>query len=462
MSISDLQFINLNKCDLGQPSCTRCRSGIKCSGPTAGSVFVHRDVNYIHRVSDRKMLSHAFQNRHLDITTLPAATVKNLHDNAQSNKLMPPISIPPSLGCSMDLYRSAVADLWTVTCHPATIPTDQNLRSDSKLQGLALAAYPPALSQFRSELALGFGSKASQTNKTVRAIAIALTLLFYEWLANGSKGEGYRFHLNGALDLIMNSGPEALESPITKAAYTDLRCGAWFTITNKLSIKNHRQLLLDIVAHIPGLLERGDQFKLLGPIELKDTIHLGATYNTFHQSAQSLQIIEYFGDCDPIIRKLHCWVQSLEESEGGRVWWYSDEANPDQNCQHRHAEKSNDDIYSSTIHFSNPWIPGVVIYYWSSLLELSSTILEVRQLISHNSPYAPCLGVLSADSPSLFMRLETVNEFAIHLCQTVIHLSSTLEVLQKDAEYLKNKEKSYIGLQLCRRGLDILRSTVRT
>lgn len=217
MSISISQLSNVHKCDLGQPSCTRClKSGIKCSGPTAGSVFVHRDVNNIHRVSDRKMLSHAFQNRHLDTTTLPTATIKELHGSAQSNKLIAPISIPSSMGCSMDLYRSAVADLWIVTCHPATIPIDQNvespmsssareilplafgsktldsalfavatmfmgkLRSDSKLQGLALAAYPPALSRFRSELALGFGSKTSQTNRTVRAIAISLTLLFYE------------------------------------------------------------------------------------------------------------------------------------------------------------------------------------------------------------------------------------------------------------------------------------------
>lgn len=277
---------------------------------------------------------------------------------------------------------------------------------------------------------------------------------------------------------------EALKS--RKATF--LASKQWFTITNKLSIKNHRQLLLDIVAHIPGLLERGDQLKLLGPTELKDTTNLGATDRGCHQSVQSLQIIEYFGNCDSIIRKLHSWLQSLEESEGGRVWWYSDEANPDENRQQRHAEKSNEDIYCSTIHFSNPWIPGVVIYYWSSLLELSSTILEVRQLINHNSPYAPCLRVLSADSPSLFMRLETVNEFAIHLCQTVIHLSSTLEgctmsyipaelaeqyftrllstnhenLLHKDADYLRNREKAYIGLQLCKKGLDILRSTVRT
>ncbi|KAL7911750.1 hypothetical protein GGI35DRAFT_297779 [Trichoderma velutinum] len=487
------------------------------------------------------MLKYAYQNRHMDTTALPTATTKKVQGNVKSNKLMIPISIPSSLDCSMDLYRSAVADLWIVTCHSTTIPTDHNvespmsssareilplafgsetldsalfavatmfmgkLRSDNKLQGLALAAYPPALSRFRSELALGFGSKASQTNRTVRAIAIALTLLFYEWLANGSKGEGYRFHLNGALDLIKNSAPEALESSITKAAYTDLRCGAlgealksrkatflasdqWFAITNKLSIKNHRQLLLDIVSHIPGLLERGDQLKLLGPIDLKDTVNLGATSNGCHQSAQSLRIIEYFEDCDSIIRKLHCWLQSLEESEGGRVWWYSDETNPDQDCQQRHREKSNENIYTSTINFSSPWIPGVVIYYWSSLLELSSTILEVRQLINHNSPYVPFLGVLSADSPSLFMRLETVNEFAIHLCQAVVHLSATLEgctmshipaelaeryftrllstshesLLRKDAEYLKNREKAHTGLQLCRKGLDILRCTVRS
>lgn len=277
----------MRKCDLGQPSCARClKSGIKCSGPRAGSIFVHRDVNNIHQVTDRKMLSNAFQNQHKDTTTPPTAAVKRVYGNAISKKLATPPSISSSLDCSMELYRSAVADLWLATCQQVAIPADQNVESpmsssarvilplafgsktldsaifavatmymgklkrDAKLQGLAMAAYPPALGRFRSELALGFGPKSGEANRKIRAIAISLTLLFFEvcvlepethrgqdltsvhmltmaqWLANGSKGEGYRFHLNGALDLIKNSGPEALESCITKAAYTDLRCGA--------------------------------------------------------------------------------------------------------------------------------------------------------------------------------------------------------------------------------------------
>ncbi|KAL7933033.1 hypothetical protein V8C35DRAFT_67720 [Trichoderma chlorosporum] len=425
------------------------------------------------------------------------------------------------------------------TCQRAAIPTDQNIESpmtisarvilplafgsktldyalfavatmfmgklkrDIKLQGLAMAAYPPALNRFRSELALGFGSKSDETNRKIRAIAVSVTLLFFEWLANGSKGEGYRFHLNGAFDLINSSGPEAFESCITKAAYTDLRCGAlgealrdrketflaseqWLAITDKLSIKNHRQLLMDIVSHVPGLLERGDQIKLfLSAIELENTLNFGQTDSNCYQSARYLQIIEYLRDCDSVIRKSYNWLRTLEESEGGRLWWYSDETNSDKSC--KRGIEANEDIYSLTMNFSSSWIPGVIIYYWSSLLELSTVILEVRQLINRNLSYTPCLEALGADSPSLIMRHEIANEFAVHICQAVIHLSSTLEgctmshipaeLAEKyfsrllsdsngsyfcgDFDNLKNREKAYMGLQLCKKGLDILRSTVR-
>ncbi|KAL7942561.1 hypothetical protein V8C42DRAFT_331350 [Trichoderma barbatum] len=525
------------KCDLGQPDCARClKSGIKCSGPRAGSIFVHRDVNNIRQVSDRKLLISAIRNQHMD-TSPPAVPVEGIHSNAISRKLTTPLSIPPSLDCSMDLYRSSVADLWMLTCQPATLLTAQKvespmstsaraiiplafgsktldaalfavstmfmgkLRRDAKLQGLAIAAYPSALSRFRSELALGFGPKSGQTNRNVLAIAVALTLLLFEWLANGSNAEGYHLHLKGTLDLIKSSGPEALESSITKAVYTDVRFVAlgealksrkatflasdqWLAITHKLSINNHRKSLLDIVAHIPGLLERGDQIKLLGSTALDDAMTLGQTGDNRLQSSLYLQIIEYFGNCDSILRKLYSWLQSLEESEGKRLWWYSNEAKLDQNCER--PRQTNEDIHSSKMHFSSPWIPGVLIYYWSGLLELSSIMLEVRQLINYNTSYAPCLGVLSADSPSLCMRIENVNETAKHICQTVIHLSLNLEGCKmshipaelaenyftrllyighgshslEDDEHLKNKEIAYVGLQLCEKGMDVLRSTI--
>lgn len=277
---------------------------------------------------------------------------------------------------------------------------------------------------------------------------------------------------------------EALKS--RKATF--LASDQWIAISRKLSIQNQRQLLLDVVAHIPGLLERGDQIKLLESMARENTIHLGQTSSCWLQSAQCLQIIEYFGDCDSLIHKLDRWLKSLEESEGSRLWWYSDGRNSDQNYQQPHLEKENEDIYSSTIQFSSSWIPGIVIYYWSGLLELSAIILEVRQLFHHNMLYAACFEVLGADSPSLSMRLDSLNELAIYICHTVIHLSSSLEGcsmahipaglaenyftrllspgyksrLEDDSDPSRNSETAYIGLQLCKKGLESMRNTLRS
>lgn len=125
------------------------------------------------------------------------------------------LPITVSLSCSKDLYRSVIADLWTATYASTTNSPEQSgspmstssrailplafknkaldtalfsvsamyvgkLRGDSKLQDLALAAYPQAMGRFRSELALVLASKASQTSQKVLAIAIALSLLFFE------------------------------------------------------------------------------------------------------------------------------------------------------------------------------------------------------------------------------------------------------------------------------------------
>lgn len=115
----------------------------------------------------------------------------------------------------MDLYRSVIADLWTATYTSTTSSPEQSgspmstssrailplafknkaldtalfsvsamyvgkLRGDSKLQDLALAAYPQAMGRFRSELALVLNSETHQTNQKILAIAIALSLLFFE------------------------------------------------------------------------------------------------------------------------------------------------------------------------------------------------------------------------------------------------------------------------------------------
>ncbi|KAK1241230.1 hypothetical protein MKX08_001204 [Trichoderma sp. CBMAI-0020] len=375
------------------------------------------------------------------------------------------------------------------------------LRGDSKLQDLALAAYPQAMSRFRPELAVVLEHETSQTSQNVLAIAIALSLLFFEWLANGADGEGYRFHLDGVLGLIKHCGPEALESPVVRAAYMDLQTtvlvqslkfrketflvsGNWLALTRRLSTQDYRQSLLNIIAYIPGLLEQGEQMKLLASSLSKNTEHKDLPDYVNFPNVQKRQILDYFQDCDSLIGKLHLWLKSVENAEGGRLWWHPDTTFGDEYLQQRNLASGR--CHLPRIHFSNNWIPGIIVYYWSGLLELSATVLDIRRLFVHNTLYAACLDLLGADSPCLSMDLDAPNQLAVLICETVIHLSSSLEGctmshvpaslaenyfkrllsdsyrshLEDDIASSKDYETACKGLDLCMKGQEIIRSTL--
>lgn len=258
----------------------------------------------------------------------------------------------------------------------------------------------------------------------------------------------------------------------------------WSAITRKLSTKNYRQSLLDFVAHIPGLLERGDDIKLFGLTSNKDAETQDYLGSLSFQNPQVRQIMDYFQDCDSLIRKLRLWLKSVEEAEGGRLWWHSDETIGNECSQQEHLRSNSP--YSPVIQFPNSWIPGILIFYWSGLLELSSTILEIRRLFVHSTLYAACFDLLGADSPCMSMDLETPGQLAVLVCQTVIHLSSSLEGctmshipavlaenyfirllsdscqrdLEADIGPSKDYETACMGLDLCMKGQGILRSTL--
>lgn len=189
---------------------------MKCSGPRVGSIFIHRNANNIQGLSDRKMLNNAIQSQNKNISVQSERLPGGICTNDASNKITTCLPMTASLGCSMDLYRSVIADLWAATYASTINSSEQStgspmststrailplafknkvldtalfsvsamyvgkLRRDSKLQDLALAAYPQAMSRFRSELALISKSGTSQRSQRVLAIATALSLLFFE------------------------------------------------------------------------------------------------------------------------------------------------------------------------------------------------------------------------------------------------------------------------------------------
>ncbi|KAH8802500.1 hypothetical protein F5884DRAFT_860865 [Xylogone sp. PMI_703] len=462
--------------------------------------------------------------------------------NDASNSIGHQISpAAPSLGYSLEFFRSVVHDFWTTTCgHPsnftgqdiqapmsiitqAVLPRAfQNkilgsaifaictmylgrLRRDAKLRELAIAAYPSALSRFRSDLILNPCSQSNQTSKRIHSLVIAVSLLFFEWLANGPNEKGFQYHLNGALDMIKLSGAQSLQSPITRVTYTDLRgtvflealtsrkatflaTDHWITIPYQLTTKTSRELSLDLLLCIPGLLERADQIKLRASRESENTKVQACVDGCYFSRSQCLQAIEYFQDCDSLIRKLYNWLASVEELEKGPLWWYAGaptltgKSQSDETCQ-----SMGDGVYPSPrIHFSSPKVPGLIISYWTGLLELFSTILTLREIFDHDAFYALSCSALGVDSPSMFIDADSPSILAMHICQTVLHLGSSLEgctmayipaLLAENyfsraisdcqsnsgdaSDTLRDYNKMRVGLECSKKGLEMVQDTLQ-
>ena len=207
----------------------------------------------------------------------------------------------------------------------------------------------------------------------------------------------------------------------------------WATIPYQYSTKTPRELLLDITLHIPGLLERCDQIKLLGSTEGDNAEDQRRAKGCYFQSTRCSQALEYFQDCDSLIQNLYDWLESLQESEKRPLWWYSEASaltarqQPSTPSQPVNPDDGSKVHQSSVIHFSSPRIPGLLMHYWTGLLELSTAMLEVRNLFRHDTLYATSCGILGVDSPSMSIDADRPSELALRICQTAMHLGSSLE-----------------------------------
>ena len=207
----------------------------------------------------------------------------------------------------------------------------------------------------------------------------------------------------------------------------------WTSIPCQFSAKTSRELLLDITVYAPGLLERADKIKQLRSIEGDNTEDQGCVDSCNSQNDRCSQAVVYLQDCDSLIRKLDGWLGSLHESKKGPLWWYSEApaliakeapSNPHQPVNLKSGGKAHQ---SSLIHFSSPRIPVLLLSYWTILLELSTATLEVRNLFGHHPLFATFCEVLGVDSPCMAVGVDMPTKLALRVCQTVMHLSSSLE-----------------------------------
>ena len=205
-----------------------------------------------------------------------------------------------------------------------------------------------------------------------------------------------------------------------------LAADSWASVPYQFSAKSSHELLLDIILQIPGLLERADQIKLLGPTEEYWSDAQQCTNGSYSSIARYNQAIEYLQDCDSVIQKLNHWLESLQESENGPLWWYS-KVSDLRYSKSQSILGTQSDNQSSTIHFSGSRIPGLLINYWTGLLELCTAALEIGTSLHHISLQKIACGTLSFQHSSMSMDADIPSKLAMRICDTAVHLGSSLE-----------------------------------
>ena len=204
---------------------------------------------------------------------------------------------------------------------------------------------------------------------------------------------------------------------------TFLAKDAWITLPYQLSIKSAGEVLLDFLLRIPGLLDRADNITRLSSEEVPTEAGKGEDQS--HEAMKFCHISKFFQDCDGLVQEADSWMENLQKSEVGPLWWYSKT-----NCAAAETSlplkrESYISLSKGKINFARPNIASLLITYWGSMLELSSAIIEVRDLLynSHMDSVPPLDSIYS----SVSMPKDRPTKYALRIYQTAMYLSSGLE-----------------------------------
>lgn len=264
---------------------------------------------------------------------------------------------------------------------------------------------------------------------------------------------------------------EALKT--RKAIFQDF--DLWTTIHFQSPTRNSPELLLDLLLQIPSLLERADQLKLHVAAEREDFESRNRPNSGRPPGSWCVRVVQYLQDCDDLLHRLHDWLDLLRDSENGHLWGYFQSfAFP---IKLQRSERM-------TIYFSSPRIPGLIINYWSGILELSAGILEIRELFGHSMEHTVLHGLLRLNSPSTLINWDSSSILSMHICQTLMYLSSSLvgrtmayipaglaeayftrllstsyrRACEHDSEILREYDGACIGLECCQKALEMLKN----
>ncbi|KAH8883172.1 hypothetical protein GQ53DRAFT_732697 [Thozetella sp. PMI_491] len=275
-------------CDLGRPRCGQCRRACLDCCYESERVFVNSTPN-------KAAKSYRLKDEAAPDITLPHALAGSAYEAKWlglfwDSYLPRGRQLPTSEAwCSIGVWLNAVQQLYLqdATLRQALLAT--SLVSIGRRDGIqwmreeGLKMYGSALVSMR---------KLLQTPSAARGEGALLAIRMLNIIHGGdpqnrlAQARAYMGHMGGEISLVLDRGPEAHVSGLAHRIFADARHSLvssnaqrrkksplstpeWKTIPWTLTPKNSRDMLVDILVDIPGLLEQVDDMRACGNLEEK-------------------------------------------------------------------------------------------------------------------------------------------------------------------------------------------------
>ncbi|OAP59634.1 hypothetical protein AYL99_06932 [Fonsecaea erecta] len=271
------------------------------------------------------------------------------------------------------------------------------LVKDPRLTEMARAAYTSAVQEFRLFIGSRFAANLAhpETSYCQLFLALSTTLQLFEYVNDlGKTRWGFLTHYEGMLQLLQISGPDVYQSPHLLQSFSGLRGIIIFITLQKrrpsvlsepqwiyrpffCRPKTRREILHDIALGIPTLLHRADdlipmlvqnpQGDQSGPSDLSHELRI----------ARGLA-----ADFAKVKADLEAWLHNLEQScSPDPIYWSTDTVvdHPYSHSDPMCVPSFEDPKYQ--LRFRDGQKAGVLICYWSFMLELLMSLIDVQTAV---------------------------------------------------------------------------------
>ncbi|KIW77736.1 hypothetical protein Z517_07569 [Fonsecaea pedrosoi CBS 271.37] len=276
------------------------------------------------------------------------------------------------------------------------------LVKDPKLTEMARAAYTSVVREFRLFIGSRFqrGLSHGQTSHYQLFLALSTALQLFEYVNDlGEMRSGFLAHHEGMLQLLQISGPEVYQSPYLLQSFSGLRGiiifvalqrrrpiflsePTWIYTPFFYRPKTRREILHDLALRLPELLHRTDELIPLLVQTPRDSNGRGDSFRELTNVTQKL-----VADFTQLKADLEAWFQTFKQScSPAPIYWTTDTV---LDSAHSYTDPIcvpdlQDPKYQ--LRFQDGQKAGVLICYWSFMLELLMSLIDVQAAVLSTIP----------------------------------------------------------------------------